>query len=240
MSLGPEIMILATLAICLGAVLQAATGLGAGMVSFPLLALISLKLVPGPLIFASFFLSIYMAYKGRSNIRYSSMDLLALGIVIGTIIGGYSLSVVPVEQLGVFFGALLLTVVIISVFGRKMKYNKTNMLSLGAAAGFMGITVASGSPFVALLYQHEDGPTIRATLALIYMFGSILTLSILNWANLFGYEEVLYGLYLTPGFLLGYFVSGKLASYIDKGYSRMIILIISSCSAMALIVKHIY
>ena len=52
-------ILLATLAISLGAALQASTGLGAGMVSFPLLALISLDLVPGPLIFASFSFHLY-------------------------------------------------------------------------------------------------------------------------------------------------------------------------------------
>ena len=156
MNLGPEALILATLAITFGAVLQAATGLGAGMIAFPLIALISLKLVPGPLVFSTFFLSLYMAYKGRHEIRYTSMSALMFGIIVGTILGGYSLTFVPVDKLGIFFGTLLLSVVAISIIGRKMPYTKTNMLTLGTAAGFMGITVASGSPFVALLYQHES------------------------------------------------------------------------------------
>lgn len=240
MSLGPEALILATLAITFGALLQAATGLGAGMVAFPLIALISLKLVPGPLIFSTFFLSVYMAIKGRQEIRYTSMNALLFGIIVGTIIGGYSLAFVPADKLGIFFGILLLSVVAISIIGRKMPYTKTNMLTLGTAAGFMGITVASGSPFVALLYQHENGPTIRATLSFIYLIGCILTLTMLSVTNRFGIEEMIYGLYLTPGFLIGYMASGKLSAYLDQGYSRMIILIISSFSALALIVKNIF
>jgi uncharacterized membrane protein YfcA len=240
MNLAPEALILATLAITFGAILQAATGLGAGMIAFPLIALISLKLVPGPLVFSTFFLSLYMACKGRHEIRYTSMNTLMFGIIIGTILGGYSLTFVPVDKLGIFFGILLLSVVAISVIGRKLPYTKTNMLGMGAAAGFMGITVASGSPFVALLYQHEKGPTIRATLAFIYFIACIMTLTILNRVNRFGMEEVIYGLYLTPGFLIGYMASGKLARYIDQGHSRRIILIISSISAMALIIKHLF
>ena len=143
------------------------------------------------------------------------------------------------DKLGIFFGLLLLSVVAISLLGRKMPYTRTNMLSLGAAAGFMGITVASGSPFVALLYQHEKGPTIRATLSLIYLFACIFSLAILGAADRFGFEEIVYGLYLTPGFLIGYIVSGKLSTFLDQGHSRMIILIISSISALALIVKHV-
>jgi uncharacterized membrane protein YfcA len=103
----------------------------------------------------------------------------------------------------------------------------------------MGITVASGAPFVALLYQHEKGATIRGTLVLIYMFGAVLTLIILNLANQFGFEEMISGLYLTPGFLIGYFASGKLTVCIDQGNLRIIVLVISAVSALALIVKHL-
>lgn len=240
MTLGPEAIILAALAITVGATLQAATGLGAGMVAFPLIALISLKLVPGPLIFSTFFLSLYMAYRGRRDIRYSSMNILMLGVIVGTVVGGFSLTIVPIDKLGIFFGVLLLGVVAISIAGRKISYSNTNMLTMGAAAGFMGITVASGSPFVALIYQYEKGATIRATLAFIYLLGCILTLTILSLANRFGLQEMIYGLYLTPGFLIGYFTSGKLAAYIDQGYSRLIILVISTISAFALIVKNIF
>ncbi|MGH8593728.1 MAG: sulfite exporter TauE/SafE family protein, partial [Gammaproteobacteria bacterium] len=55
--------------ITLGAVLQASTGLGAGLIIVPLLGLISLELVPGPLIFASLALSFLMAYRGRNSIN---------------------------------------------------------------------------------------------------------------------------------------------------------------------------
>ena len=138
MDLGYQALLLATLAMTFGAMLQAATGLGAGMVAFPLIALISLKLVPGPLIFSTFFLSFYMAYIGRSNIRFTSMNALVVGILLGTLAGGYTLTLVPLDKLGIFFGILLLSVVMISIFGKKLPYTKKNMFSLGVASGFMG------------------------------------------------------------------------------------------------------
>jgi uncharacterized membrane protein YfcA len=72
-----------------------------------------------------------MAYKGRNDIRFSSMNILVPGIILGTILGGYSLTIVPAEQLGIFFGLLLLGMVVISVFRRKISHKKTNMASLG-------------------------------------------------------------------------------------------------------------
>lgn len=234
--IGP--LLLSILVLTVAAAMQAATGLGAGMIAFPLIALISIELVPGPLIFASILLSVYMAWRGWQDIRFASIKLLFYGIMAGTVIGGLSMKLIPVDSLGIFFGLLLLTVVMISIFGHRMTYTTTNVLSLGTAAGFMGITVASGSPFVALLYQNEKAATIRATLAYIYLLAGILTLFVLNAIGRFGQTEFLHGLYLAPGMLLGFLVSGKLAATVDRGYSRTIILVVSSLSALALIIKH--
>src|SRR5690348_10415595 len=47
----------ANAAVLLGAILQASTGLGAGLIIVPLLALVSLDFVPGPVVLASVALS---------------------------------------------------------------------------------------------------------------------------------------------------------------------------------------
>lgn len=77
----------ATGVITLGSVLQASTGLGAGLVTVPLLALISLQFIPGPLIFASLALSSLMAWRGRSSIDFRNVKMLTIGLIVGTAIG---------------------------------------------------------------------------------------------------------------------------------------------------------
>lgn len=59
--------VLAILVMVLGSVLQAASGLGAGLVVVPLLSLIALDWVPGPCVAASLLLSGLMAYRGREH-----------------------------------------------------------------------------------------------------------------------------------------------------------------------------
>lgn len=96
------------------------------------------------------------------------MRVLAVGIIIGTVIGGYALSRIPGQYLGIFFGVLLLLVVVISLGGIRLKYSSTNMFSMGAAAGFMGITVASGSPlsrlFINMNRDQRCGPHSRSSI----------------------------------------------------------------------------
>ena len=60
----------AGLVIALGSTLQASTGLGAGLIVVPLLALFHLEFVPGPVIFASLGLSLLMTLVGRNAIKW--------------------------------------------------------------------------------------------------------------------------------------------------------------------------
>jgi uncharacterized membrane protein YfcA len=69
-------IIAANVAVMLGAILQASTGLGAGLIIVPLLALVSLAFVPGPLVLASMALSGLMAFQGRREIDGRGLPLL--------------------------------------------------------------------------------------------------------------------------------------------------------------------
>ena len=74
MDLSFSAFIASVLVITLGSVLQTSTGLGAGLVVVPLLALISFELLPGPIIFASMSLSSLMTYAGRHHIKRAHLD----------------------------------------------------------------------------------------------------------------------------------------------------------------------
>ena len=229
----------AVLAITLGAVMQAATGLGAGLIVVPLLALISLELVPGPVIFASLILSFLMAWGGREPINLSNIDKILLGLLAGMVAGAYGIAQLPLESLGLVFGLLIVLAVLASFAGLKVGLTPANLLTAGALSGFMGTTAAIGAPVLALLYQHEDGKTLRATLGLLYFVSSIAMLALLHIAGHFSLRELALGAYLIPGFLIGYFLAGKLARTLDQGYSRIAVLLISSVSAIVLIVKSV-
>ncbi len=227
------------LAITLGAILQASTGFGAGLIIVPLLALISLDLIPGPMVLASLALSLLMAYRGRREINFINMDKLLIGLLGGTIIAAFGISAIPISQLSAVFGVLILVAVAISMIGVKARLTPLNMFTAGALSGFMGTTAGIGAPVLVLLYQNEGGKTIRSTLGFLYFVASIVMLLVLHLAGHFGSRELLLGLYLVPGFIVGYLISGKLAKLLDKGYSRIAVLVISAISALILIVKSL-
>jgi uncharacterized membrane protein YfcA len=233
------VFLLVTLIISSGSLLQAATGMGAGFIVIPLLSLISLDLVPAPAIFASMTLSTTMTVKGYKHIDRKGLGILLLGIFVGILLGAYLLSQMPVDRLGVVFGGLILLIVLLSVCIPKFTLTVPRILSAGCLSGIVGTIVGFGAPILALLYQHHRVAVIRATLAFLYLVSSVAMLTALYFTGRFGPGEVVSGLYLIPGFILGYLVSPRLAAYVNKGRARSLMLIISTLSAICLILKSV-
>ncbi|WP_455211846.1 TSUP family transporter [Kaarinaea lacus] len=227
------------LVIFIGSIVQAATGLGAGLLIVPFLALINIEFIPGPVIFASLALSYLMAYRGRKNISTQQLSVVFIGLVAGMITGAVILAGTSLDHLGIIFGFCILGAVLIIALMNHYHFTSAHKLIAGAIAGFMGTTAAIGAPVLALLYQFEDGKVIRATLGLIYFISSVLMLLFLHLAGHFGYEDVILGIYLIPGFVLGYLFADKAAQFVDRGYARPAVLVISAVSACALIIKNI-
>ena len=232
-------IILSILFVSLGALLQAVTGLGAGLIIVPLLALISVELIPGPMIFGSLALSSVMAFSGRKNIDSSNFSAVIGGLLLGTIVAASYITILPIEKLGVVFGAFILCAVFMSVRTPDFSLTPKGFAIAGMISGFMGTSAGIGAPVLAILYQNHSGPSLRATLAFLYFVSSITMLAFLNMAGRFGASEIVSGMFLMPGFIIGYFMSPKIAKYIDRGYARPAVLIVSTISAGLLIWRSV-
>ena len=223
--------------LALGSVLQAATGLGAGLLVVPLLALIRLDFVPGPVILAALALAWLMAWRGRGEISYAGLPVLLGGLLMGMVLGASLLAVLPLDRLGILFGGFILLAIAVSISGLRFVFAPSTLTIAGVLSGFMGATAAVGAPVLALLYQHHPGPVLRATLGFLYFVSSVVMLALLHLAGRFGTHELLLGLALIPGVVVGYLIAGYLSPYLDRGYSRMAVLAISTISALLLILR---
>jgi len=170
----------AALVIGAGSVIQTLTGMGTGFLVVPIIALIDISLLPGPMVLASMSLSGLMTYQGRAHIDYKNVGAILCGIVPGAIIGGLVLEGVSLDKLGIVFGVVILLGVIFAALSLHVPLTRTNGLLAGVMAGAMGASTGIGAPVLAILYQRAGGPVIRATLALLYTCASALILLILG------------------------------------------------------------
>jgi len=231
--------IAATLAVVLGSIVQVASGVGGGFIIVPLLAWIDLALVPAPLVFASLSLSTLMAVRGRHEIDWRHLPVSLLGVLAGAIAGAWILTIVATDRLGIVFGAMILLAIVITSLGPRLTLNTATAIIAGIVGGAMGTSSGIGAPPLALVYQHESGPRIRATLAALYTCASLIILAMLFAFGKFGLAELRSGVLLIPGFVLGYWIANRFTAQIDRAGTRIVVLFVSAAAALLLIARSL-
>ncbi len=230
---------LAALAIAAGSVVQRVSGVGGGFIAVPLVAMINVTFIPGPVALATIALSSLMAWREWSHVDWSNIPAILIGFVPGSVLGAWLLSVIAPEQLGLVFGGVILFAVVITASGLHPELNRLSGGFAGVVAGAMGTSTAIGAPPLAILYHRQSGPALRATLAVLYTICSVLIVLMLLLFGRFNGNDLLTGLLLIPGFVIGFWLGGPLVSRLeDRGLSN-VVLLVSAAAAVALIIKSL-
>jgi uncharacterized membrane protein YfcA len=115
--------------------------------------------------------------------------------------------------------------------------NRPSALAVGLFTGITETATGIGGPPLALLYQHAKAPVLRATVALCFLVGEVMSLMVLAISGRLGSEQLLAALYLAPAVLLGSAVS-RLAHHRIAGRGlRLAVLSFAIVSGLFLIVR---
>ncbi len=232
-------IILANSIIIVASILQMVTGISVGMLIVPFLAMISYTLIPAPIVLASLVLTTLMAYKGKDHIDTKNLPQIGIGMLMGIFVSIALLINIHFEYLGVLYGVFILISVVISIKIKSFKLNKTINYIGGFISGVMGATALSGGHILALLFQNHKLESIKATLSFVYTIFSIVLLIVFYINGKFQYLDMVLGIYMMPGFLIGYLVSPYFVKYFNKQYTKVVVLIMASIAAIVLIIKAI-
>lgn len=231
--------ILANSIIIVASILQMVTGISVGMLIVPFLAMISYTLIPAPIVLASLVLTTLMAYKGKDHIDTKNLPQIGIGMLLGIFVSIALLINIHFEYLGVLYGVFILISVVISIKIKSFKLNKTINYVGGFISGVMGATALSGGHLLALLFQNHKLESIKATLSFVYTIFSIVLLIVFYINGKFQYLDMVLGIYMMPGFLIGYLLSPYFVKYFNKQYTKVVVLIMASIAAIVLIIKAI-
>jgi hypothetical protein len=135
------------------------------------------------------------------------------------------------------FAALVLIGVMLSALGRHVSATPRHVVLASMVSGFMSTVASIGGPPMALLYQNEEGPRIRATISAIFTIGGVITLAGLWWADRFGLAELLLGMLLMPGVVVGFTISRYTIGWIDRARIKPAVLAVSALSALAVMLR---
>jgi uncharacterized membrane protein YfcA len=234
-----ETFLMANVVLIVSSILQMATGVSVGMIIVPFLAMISYTLVPVPVVFASLTLTMMMAYQGRVHIDKENMPQVSIGMLLGIFAALIIFKTIKFEYLGVIFGSIILLSVFISI--KKKDFKLTHKMNYGGGfvAGVMGALAAVGGQVLALLFQNHPLPSIKATLAFLYTIFSFVMLIVFYIGDELTVDQLVSGLYMMPGFIIGFFVAPLFAKYFNPKYAKPVVLGMATFGALMLIGKSI-
>jgi hypothetical protein len=227
----------ASLVMALGALVQGGVGFGALLIAAPLLVMIDPRLVPGPALVCGFGLSLLIGWRERADLDWRSVGWAFAGRIPGAGVGALILSHLPTSGVELLIGASVLLGVFTSASPRRFEPTPVALGSAGFLAGVMGTATAIGGPPIALVYQHQSGSQLRATLSAFFVMGSLISAIALALIGRLGPQEIGLGLWLLPGTVAGYATSKHLARFLDRGHTRRAVLALSAGVGLALILR---
>lgn len=234
------VQIAVSFALCvLGSTIQGSVGIGFAVIVAPVLLLYSPSFVPGPIVLAALFLVILIVVRERRDVIVRDLPPATFGRILGTMPAAYALTVLPRSLYELLFGVLVMLGVIVSALGWHIRPTLRNIVLASIVSGFMSTVSSIGGPPMALMYQNEEGPRIRATISAIFIIGGTVSIAGLWWAGRFHVTELLLGLILMPGAVAGFLISRYTAAKIDAAHVRPALLTASALCAVVVIVRSL-
>jgi uncharacterized membrane protein YfcA len=229
----------AGLAAVIGATVQGSVGLGLGLVAAPVVTMLFPSLMPGSVLVAATVLPLFTLVREVRFADWRGLRWAFGGRLAGTPLGVWVVTVLPPRVLGVVVGGMVLAAVGITALPCLVPRSPRTLLAAGVFSGATGTATSIGGPPLALLYQREEGPRIRATLAVFFTIGALISLLTLSAVDQLPVRQVTAGLVLTPFAAAGFMLSRPLRRVLDHGRMRAGVLLVTAVSAAVLIVRSL-
>lgn len=233
------VILLAGVIVTAGALVQGGVGFGLGVVAAPTLTLLDPSLMPGALLVAATVLPVLLFAREPRHTDWKGLSWAFAGRLAGTVAGAAVVAVLSARALGAVVGAIVLVAVALTATKLRVAKNPGTLMSAGFVSGATATASAIGGPPIALVYQRETGPRIRATLSVFFCVGSVISLAALASAGHLPGRAVTAGAGLIPFVAAGFGLSAPLRRYLDNGRMRAAVLVLATISAVILIMHDL-
>lgn len=225
------------LVVFVGAATQASLGIGLGMMSSAVLAIVDPDFIPVAIVIAVIPLSGSVAWDDRAHLDRRGLGWTLAGRVPGVVGGALVAASLSDRVLALLVAATVLLSVVASVTSSRFDPSDGALLAAGLSSGFMGTTTGVGGPPIALVYQHSDPATMRATISAFFAIGAVMSVVALAAAGEVGRRQLELTALLLPSVFVGVAVARRYRDRLRAGVVRPTVLALCTASAVALVVE---
>ena len=235
-----DLVIFALLALATGiaAFIQGTVGIGFALIVAPVMGLLRPDLLPVALLILMLPLNGYVGLRERDAIDWRGVGWVSLGRLPGTLAGLGILMVMSANGLNQLIGASTILAVLAGLFAPVFQPRRGACTAVGVVTGVTETATGVGGPPLALLYQHRPGPVLRATIALCFLIGELVSLALLALAGQFQPHQWLWALALLPALAVGSIASRLVHHRLDARRMRLGVLSFALLSGIVLLIPR--
>lgn len=223
--------------VLVAAFIQGSTGMGFALISVPVFSLIEPSLIPVVVLFLMLPLNAYVAYRERAAIHWFGARWITLGRFLGTFAGLWILTVISGRSLEFFIGVSTVAAALLALAAPEFTPGRNMLGVVGLVTGVTETSTGIGGPPLALAYQHASGPTLRATVALCFLVGEVISLVGLGVSGVISEQMLRDTATLVVPLLLGAWLSRFVHHRLDGPIVRILVLVFSVVSGLAVILR---
>ncbi|MEU7481614.1 sulfite exporter TauE/SafE family protein [Lentzea sp. NPDC042327] len=232
-------IVVAGAVVAVGGLLQGLIGFGLALVAVPLIALLDPALLPVPVLMVAAAHASMSLAREFGHVDWRGVGWAMLGRLPGTVVGVLVVDALDPKGFGLVVGGSVLACVLLSTTTWRPVPRPGSLVTAGFASGSFGTATSVGGPMVALLYQNQAGPQVRATLAAFFVLGSGASVLALAGAGQVTAHQFWAGVALIPFLVAGFLLSGPLRERVDAGGIRTPMLLVAGLSSVVLIVRSV-
>lgn len=240
MDLTTGALVAAVAATLVGASIQASIGFGMNLVVVPVLALASPASLPAAAVLLGLPMSVAMVRHERHAVDRAGLVWILVGRLPGTLLGTWVVAAFTPDALKALIGVFVILAVGLSITAPPLRLSARNQVAAGAVSGTTGTAAGIGGPPLALLYQHATGPTMRATLAASFLFGTVLSIASLAVAGEIRAVDVGLAAVLIPVVVAGSWIGRQAHAVLDGAWLRPVVLGFAVVSGAVVIADAIW
>ena len=223
--------------VAVAAFVQGTIGVGFALVVAPILAFTAPALLPVCLLVLMLPLYAYVAWRERGALDRPGAAWITGGRIVGTFGGLWILVAVPASALSILVGAATILAAVATLVAPPFRAGPRAFASAGLVTGVTETATGIGGPPLALVYQHHAPATLRATVALCFLVGQLLSLGVLAVAGRVTPPQFGTALLLMPALAVGAVASRYLHRRVGGRIFRGFVLVFAIVSGAVLLLR---
>jgi uncharacterized membrane protein YfcA len=224
-------------AVLVAAFVQGTIGVGFALIVAPVISLIDPGQLPVLVLVLMIPLNLYVLMREHSALDWRGTGWITAGRVVGTFGGLAVLTLLLQWQLDLFVGVATIGAALATLAAPVFSLRPATFVSAGLVTGVTETATGIGGPPLALLYQHQSGPVLRATIAACFLIGQIISLIALLAAGRAAIGQVALAALLVPALAAGGLLSQLSHRAADGRWMRRLVLGFALASGAVLVAR---